>query len=238
MEGRPFSEEPVLARRGASERYPGFMRIAWLLCFVALLAGCSSNPTPPPQTQSGSGQNADTTAEIPPTAPDPLYEQIHSGLFQADAAVKKLGDALDLAKEMQKNAKGALAQAMPDIVNTIDDSGQALASLTGAEAPKPEDVAANKAKFETKRADLINQIGDILHDIRDQEDAAADQADNGDSDIRPIAKKLDELLLQIMDDLKGALTALGAKDPGEQTTPDTGDTNQKPPPGFDPNSAG
>jgi len=211
------------------------MRAGWIATLALVVAcGCSSNTS---TTPSDNTPPVDTPTATPPAKPDPLYDQLHSGLFQADAAVKKLGDALDLAHDMQKKATGPFVEAMKDVVATIDDSGSSLAALTGGEPPTADQVAQNKAKYETQRSDLVNKIGDLLKDMREQEDAAADMVDNGNPEIQKLAKRLDDLLLQIIDDLKGALTALGGTDESLQNAPDTGDTNQKPAPGFNPNSA-
>lgn len=210
------------------------MRVVWILCLALFIAGCSNNA---PAPKDSTPVEETPPAQSAPAKADPLYEQLHSGLFQADAAVKKLADALDIAQDMQKKATGSFAEAMKDVVATIDDSGHSLAALTGGEPPTAEDVANNRSKYQAQRADLINQISDILKDMRDQDDAADSMADIGNPEIQKPARHLDELLLQIIDDLKGALAALGAQDQSLQNTPDTGDTNQKPPPGFDPNSA-
>jgi|GEM_PF-2950672 len=204
------------------------MRLVCVLCTALLLVGCSNNAPAPQDTQPA---EETPPAQTTPAKADPLFEQLHSGLFQADAAVKKLGDALDVAQDMQKKATGAFTEAMKDVVATIDDSGHSLAALTGGEPPTAEDVASNRSKYEAQRADLINQIGDILKDMREQEDAAADMTDNGNPEIQKPAKHLDELLTQIIDDLNGALSALGGKDESPQNAPDTGDSSQKPAPG-------
>ncbi|MFI5386398.1 MAG: hypothetical protein ACHQ50_09790, partial [Fimbriimonadales bacterium] len=213
------------------------MKGLWMLLVSGALLGCSSE-APAPATKGSTPAQETPAPEATVEVKDPLYEQLHSGLYQADAAVRKIADALEVARGMQDKATDAYAEAMKNVVATIDDAGASLAALTGGDPPTLEQVKADHAKFVARRASLINQMSDILRDMREQQDAAGDMADNGPTEIRARAKKLDGLLTEIIDDLSGALTALGAKDQSLQNAPDTGDTNQKPPTGFDPNSAG
>ena len=203
------------------------MRVALALLVVTAVIACgktspqvSASNAPPAVSPKSEGQST-------------LYDQLHSGLFQADAAVKKLADAVDLAGEIEGKSKGDLAASIKnEMIPTLDDAGSTLASLTGDELPSAEDVAKQDATFQKRRADLIQKVNDILKDVREQEGSASDMALNQPPAIGDSAKRLDALLSEIIDDLLGALDGLGGKEEGAQNEPDTADTNQKPPPGY------
>lgn len=208
------------------------MRALWILVLAVMLAGCSNDAPAPP---SGKPDAPPTTQE-PPKQEDPLYAQLHSGLFQADAAVKKISDALDLARAIQGKVTGEMVGPMKDMVQALDKDGSSLQDSVGNEPPTEDQVKQTPAKYQAQRDLLVDEINNVLKSIREQ----AGVADNlGDAAVKKDAAKLGDLFNRIIDDLVGARTALGGTEPEmpDSPGPSAGNTNQ-PPPGFNPNSAG
>lgn len=208
------------------------MRALWIpILAMILVAGCSSDsPAPPPPGKPDTPQ----TAQEPPKQEDPLYAQIHSGLFQADSAVKKISDALDLARAVQGKVTGDMVGPMKDMVQALDKDGSSLQDSVGSEPPTEDQVKQAPAKYQAQRDLLIEEINNVLKSIREQAGVADNLADPA---VKKDAAQLGDLFNRIIDDLVGARAALGGKEPEIPDTPDTGDTNQLPP-GFNPNSAG
>ncbi|HWA83444.1 MAG TPA: hypothetical protein VG820_08435, partial [Fimbriimonadaceae bacterium] len=184
------------------------MRTIWILVAAILLAGCSNDnqPAPAPPTKPDSPQ----TSQEPSKPEDPLYTQIHSGLFQADAAVKKIADALDLSRDIQGKVSGDMVQPMKDMVKELDKDGSSLQDSVGTEPPTEDQVKQSPAKYQGQRDLLVDEINKVLKSIREQ----AGVADNLDQPaVKASAAKLGSLFDEIIDDLVGARTALGGKEP-------------------------
>jgi hypothetical protein len=178
--------------------------LALLLGLVVF--GCSS--TPPASTGS---QKEEAAVQEAPVTKVMLYEQLHSGMFQTDAAVKKVIDALDLARAIQAKATPDLAEAIKDMIDALDAAGAALADASGGEPPTQEQVDADEALYRSKRDRLVTVIDGTLKDIREQMGVAADLAENGPDAMKNGCAKVDILLNQVIDDLVGALDGLGVK---------------------------
>lgn len=163
---------------------------------------------------------------------DALFEQLHAGLFAADPAVKKIGDAVDIARELEAKVTPDLVAGTKAMAEVLDHSGAALAEKTGEDPPSEDAVKKDPAKYKQKRDQLIATLKVVLHDIRDQEGIAAAFALNAAPDIKKLGASLDEALTGVIDDLEGALASLGAPLDGAQERPDTGDPGQKPPAGY------
>lgn len=206
------------------------MRWLFGIVLAAAIAGCSNSP--PPAAEPKEAKQDFPAPEATIEQKDPLYEQLHAGMFQADSVVKKLGDALDIAKALQAKAKGDLVAPMKDMVAVLDDAGSSLAELSGGDPPTEEQVKKAPGTYQGKRDLLVKAVNDALHDLREQEGVAASLAEEGPPDGVKQFAELDKLLNACIDDLLGTLSALGGHEDSSQPTPDTGDTNQKPPAGF------
>lgn len=211
------------------------MALVLLLQLLALV-GCSSDA---PKSPNEPPPKHEETVEPPKVEPkDPLFDQLHSGLFQADPAVKKLAEAVSLVKDIESKSTGNLQGYLKEtMIPTLDDAGATLADMTGEDPPTMEQIKADHPKYAAKRDTMINQISDLLRDVREEADAADDMATTAPPETLKESKRLNQLLSEIIDDLSGALSALGGKEEKPQSQVDTADTNQKVP-GFDPNSAG
>jgi hypothetical protein len=184
------------------------MKVLLLLLASLILVGCEG--APPSAAPTIDSERTREEPEVQTTGV--LYEQLHSGLFQADAAVRKIGDALDIAREIQAKVPPDLAEAMRDMVATLDDAGALLSDATGGDPPTEAQVKADETAFISKRSRLIVLVGNTLKQMREQMGVAADLADSGPASIQKSCAKVDALLNQVIDDLLGSLEALGAKE--------------------------
>lgn len=200
------------------------MRAGWAIFVALVLAGCSHAPSaPPPGRIAAPGTPASERTS--------LYEQIHSGLYQLDSAVKKIADASDTARNIQDKAKGQWLTDIKGFATALDNAGSALAEKAGGEPPTEDQVAKKAAQYETKRKELIDLINDVLGDMKEGENLASSIATTAPAELKQDGAHLDQVLLQLIDDLRGALSTLGGQEDGEGP-PDTADTNQKPPSGY------
>ncbi len=200
------------------------MKAAWLAALAVTVIGCASKPVAspaPPQTRDQQAKPQES-----------LYEQLHSAFFQVDATVQSLSGAADVAQGMEGRAKGDLIPQIRDVVAALNYNGGLLQELAGGDAPNESDVAKDAAKFAKLREDLAKNLNLTLKDVREMLPFISDLALNGPPNLRADAVKLVSSLEGAVDDLLGALHALGAAEDGKQDEPDTADTNQKPPPGF------
>jgi hypothetical protein len=182
------------------------MKVLLPLLASLLAFGCASAP---PDTSSTTKE--EPVVEAPPTVTkSEIFDQLHSGLFQADAAVKKIGDALDIARDVQSKVTPDLVDALKDMVATLDDAGAGLADATGGDAPTEAEVKADEGTYKSMRDRLVVLIDDTLKNIREQVGVAADLAENGPEITKKSCAKIDLLLNQVIDDLVGALEGLGA----------------------------
>lgn len=186
------------------------MRRMLVPCIFVLVAaiGCGQK-----SATNSVNQNSKPPAVETKSPEDQLYEQLHSGVFQLEAALDSIEESLKEAKGTKAtgNAKGSLT----DIVNDIDSAGSSLAEEVD-DAPAKEAVAADMKSFEAKRKKLCDLVNDSLHDLRDARGIVDSLAEDGkDSPLENVGAKIDVAI----DDLKGALDALGGKDeePGDES---------------------
>lgn len=176
------------------------MKLLVALIFAVTLVGCSNPPTDPEPLAQTPPAKSEAPAEVDPPM-SPIYDQLHSAMFQADAAVGKLRQALDIAHQVETKLPPDIAEDIRDMIATLDDAGASLADRVGEELPKPEEVAKSEGKFKGKMTDLKILVDDILVDLREQEGVAASLVEMGPADTSKDFGKIDELLNQAIEDL-------------------------------------
>jgi len=172
---------------------------------LVALAGCGSKTA----TASQPGPSKPTV--VATKAPeDVLYEQLRSGSFQLSAALDSIEAALKEAEGTQATAE--LKNSLTEIKDDIDSSGTDLAEEND-DPPAKEQVAKDMASFEAKRKKLCDTINDSLHDLNDARGIVDSLAEEGkEGPLEKIGQKIDIAI----DDLKGALEALGGKEETEE----------------------
>ena len=173
------------------------MRLVLLSCLLGVLAllGCGDKKQAPSGT---------TTLPENATPADKLYEQLRGGIFQIDASLGSIEDALKEAKATSPSTED-IRQSLEDIQASIDSAGEILAEEAAVQPEKNGDVSS----YDKRRAKLVELVNDALHDLRDARgivDSLAGEDDLGP--LEPVGVKIDVA----MDDLRGALEALGGKE--------------------------
>lgn len=177
------------------------MRLMLLSCLIAAFAlvGCAekkeiaSGPTPLPD-------NA--------TPADKLYEKLRGGVFQIDASLGSIEDALNEAKAANPST-GDIKQSLEDIKASIDSAGEILAEEAAVKPEKNGDIPS----YEKRRVKLVELVNDALHDLRDARGIVDSLA--GEDDLGPLEQvgvKIDVA----MEDMRGALRALGGEEKVEE----------------------
>lgn len=167
------------------------------------LAGCQGKTVD--DKPGGSSPTVET--ESPSTAEAKLQEQLRSGAFQLGAAAESLEEALTKAKEAEGKSSGAVKEGLEEILDLIDGAGSAVAEFA-VEPPSVEEVKSKLAEFEALRAKAIQAIGDAMHDLEDARGIAASLEEDNPSFV---GKGLADLIGVAVEDLKGAIEALGGK---------------------------
>lgn len=170
------------------------MRLVLFTCLLALaLCGCSRGDA--------------ATAQNPPelSANPTPYEKGRSGLFQINAALDSIEVALAEAKAMPTYNIDQ-RESLAEVQEYLDSAGAGLAE----ESAMPIDRAAQPAQLEVRRKKLVEIANDSLHDLREARgivDSLA-EGDTATGPLEPIGLKIDVA----MDDLRGALEALGGRE--------------------------
>jgi len=169
------------------------MRLVLFGCLLALSVwGCSRGDA--------------ATAQKPPelSANPTPYEKARSGLFQISAALDSIEVALAEAKAMPTSSIDQRT-SLAEVQDYLDSAGAGLAEESAALVDK----TAEHAQLEIRRKKLIEIANDSLHDLREAR-GIVDSLAEGDSPgpLEPIGLKIDVA----MDDLRGALEAMGGRE--------------------------
>jgi hypothetical protein len=175
-----------------------------LCCLVGAFAfiGCNG--------EGGNKPGNGGPSNVPPVSQTPaekLYGQLHSAVYQLNAALDSIEEALKEAKASQAPTID-LKQSLEEISASIDSAGETLGD-EAAEEPDKAKVAADMKAAETRKSKLIQLVNDALHDLRDARgivDSLASESDAGP--LENVGLKID----QAMDDLRGVLEELGGKE--------------------------
>ncbi|MBC8066256.1 MAG: hypothetical protein H7Y17_15600 [Chlorobia bacterium] len=170
------------------------MRAVLFLCVVGIVA------------ISGCGDKRANVANVPdaPTPAGEIYEQLRSGVFQINAGLDSIEAALGEAKKASPSTS-AVKESLADIQASIDSAGDGLGEEAAEEPQKGTDLPT----LDARRKKLIDLVNDSLHDLRDARGIVNSLAgESGQGPLDAIGIKIDVA----MDDLKGALEALGGKE--------------------------
>lgn len=174
------------------------MRFVLLCCLIGafFLLGCGDKKQGTPEGGTTLPENA--------TPADKLYEQLRGGIFQIDASLGSIEDALKEAKEFSASGED-IRQSLEDIQASIDSAGEILAEEAAVQPEKNGDVST----YDKRRVKLTELVNDALHDLRDARgivDSLGGEDEPGP--LESVGVKIDVA----MDDLRGALEALGGKE--------------------------
>lgn len=177
------------------------MRLVLLSCLIAVFAllGCGD------KREEVSGPN---TLPDNATPADKLYEKLRGGVFQIDASLGSIEDALNEAKAANPST-GDIKQSLEDIEASIDSAGEILAEEAAVKPEKNGDIPS----YEKRRVKLVEMVNDALHDLRDARgivDSLAGENDLGP--LEPVGVKIDVA----MEDLRSALKTLGGEEKVEE----------------------
>ncbi len=156
------------------------------------------------------GPSAIATPSLPADPNEALHEQLSSGHFQLSATLDSIQEALKLAKQIKKDAKGTIAEAMADVVDRIDSCGSTLSEHI-EDAPGVADVKKDFAKYDDQRIKTIDDVNDTIAELKEVKGMVAGLT--GDTpDLEDEITKLAALIAQAMDDAEGTLKAFGGKE--------------------------
>ncbi|OJU65300.1 MAG: hypothetical protein BGO01_15665 [Armatimonadetes bacterium 55-13] len=174
----------------------------WLLVLIAL-GGCSSKP---PESTVSDGTKS--PVEEQKTPQETLHEQLRSGIFQLGAGLDSIESALNEAHKTKATSQ-EIKEALADLEDAINDAGGTLAEEDD-DAPTLERVTADMPTYEARRKKLCDLINDSLHSLNDARGIVDGLApsDDQESPLEPVGQKIDVA----MDDLRGALEALGGQE--------------------------
>lgn len=165
----------------------------WVLFFS--LAGCSKSPDPI------------TVSDFPTTQASPseqAFEGLRSGQFQIEAALDSIEEALNAARAKSSDSI-EIKQSLEEIATSIDSAGNNLAEEAAVQPNKGEPVS----KVAARKKLLSDLVNDSLHDLRDARGIVDSLAEGNEAGpLEDIGVLIDVAL----DDLRGALEALGGKE--------------------------
>jgi len=183
-------------------------RAAWIALLVVVLAGCGSKTKP--EEQSAPPTDTLKPSAAPSDPNEALHEQLSSGLFQLSATLDSIQSALKEAKDLQRDAKGALKEGLVDVVDHLDSCGATLADHN-EDPPTVEEIKKNFAPLDDKRLKTIDDVNDTLSDLKESKGMVSGLT--GDTDeLEERVTRLAALIDQAMEDARGTLQALGGQE--------------------------
>jgi hypothetical protein len=132
------------------------------------------------------------------------FERVRSGIYQINAGLDSIEEALKVAKASTA-ASIDIKESLEDVENSIDSAGEYLAEEAAIE-PNSQEPAE---KLEVRRKKLIDVVNDALHDLRDARGIVDSLA--GETETGPL-ENVGVAVDAAMDDLRGALDALGGQE--------------------------
>lgn len=163
-------------------------------------------------------QSQAVAAERKLSPEDTLFEQLRSGAFQLDAATESISEALVHAKDALGGTSGQAKEGLQDILDYLDSAGAGIADYA-VEPQSADEIRKKYKEFEDQRRKSVQAINDA---IRDLEEARGIAASLEEDQPNYSGKGLSGLIDVAIDDLKGAVEALGGKleSDSEQANPE------------------
>ena len=178
-----------------------------LFSFVLVL-GCGS-----PAESKARPDGADTAVSAAAESPDELlYEQLRSGAFQLNAAASSIEETLTAAKAaIGKLPIGSSSrEGMEDVVDYVDSAGSGIGDFS-EDPPSKDEVAKDFAAFDEKRLKAIGAASDALKDLREALGLLETMAEDANAAVVKTVLGVRSLLAVSIDDLWGAIEALGGQ---------------------------
>jgi chromosome segregation ATPase len=145
------------------------------------------------------------------------YEDYRAGLFQIDAALTVLQDALRDAEKLRPEAKGDLREALLDLNDFLDSAGATLADIS-APMPSREEYEKNFKSFDEDRLKAIEKLTDSLQDSRNALGTLT-QLEEASTNLRAAFEALSGAVEEAVDAQEEAIRAFGGQLPPELTGP-------------------
>lgn len=166
---------------------------------------------------------SDTSFNAEPANPDEaLATQLSEGSVQMAGASESLQSALKEAKRVAASLKGEAHEGAQDIVDFLDDAGEAVAEAA-ADPPTKEDIKKDFAASDDSRKKRI-QDGNDAYRSMEQSLGTLESLRSGVDGL----ETLGDLITLAMDDLGDAIEAYGGVIESEQE--DKGPDPEKPTP--------
>jgi len=169
--------------------------------------GCAKNESSSSDPAEAPVTKADAPAETPEEL---LYGQLRSGSFQLSAAAGSIEDSLVAAQEASKALARFrdLKDAMVEAADFINSAGASVAEFTD-EPPEKEVVDKDFAAFDEKRLSAVEAANDALQDLRQALGLLESLSDDPNPEAVKWATGVKSLVAVALDDVWGAIEALG-----------------------------
>ena len=189
----------------------GYICAAAILLVVAL--GCSA------RAKSAGGTDASDKVVSSNSGPPEvlLHEQLRSGAFQLNAATASIEETLAAAKSsLSKLPKNSSArEGMEDVVDYVDSAGSSLGEFI-EEPPTKQEVAKDFAGFDERRLKAVDAATEALRDLREALGLLETIAEDPNESVIKTVLGVRSLLAVAIDDLWGAIEALGGQPEGSE----------------------
>jgi hypothetical protein len=119
--------------------------------------------TPPPSTPP---------AAKPADPAQKLYEQLHAGAFQFDAALGSLNEAVQALRPLPNDQGGDTKEALLNVLDMLDSSGRTLADHN--DSPTVDEVRADVKQSDGQRIEAINDAIDAIREVRETQGVIGD----------------------------------------------------------------
>lgn len=174
---------------------------------LGCVTGCGS---PAESSARPDGAPSAVSAAEPPEAL--LYEQLRSGAYQLNATTASIEETLRAAKEaLAKLPKRSdVAEGMQDVIDYVDSAGSGIGDYAD-DPPTKEEVAKDFAAFDERRLKAVAAAGESLRDLREALGLLETMAEVDNASVVKSVLGVRSLLAVAVDDLWGAIEALGGQ---------------------------
>jgi hypothetical protein len=176
-------------------------------------AGCSAAKSAAPGGQPASAESA----QAEPSAEELLRQQLRSGRFQLNAAAGSIEQTYLAAKEAADSYKRVrdVHEGFLDVVDYVDSAGAEVSDHI-EEPPTLEDITKDFATYDERRLKAVQAANDALKDLREALGVLEGLSDSPQEAVARSALSVKSLLAVAIDDLWGAVEALGGEPEGSE----------------------